>query len=245
VTPAFESVLKQYKLYVEEGTVDYELLEISSEHLDFKNSPSLLHDKYVYGCGPEFEKVCSFFFSSQSLLGYIKKAKREYKSFFELASKEPIKKEDFYEYQRPELNWLVERGYIKENEEGLLEIVDARVVRILIDLNQKGVACFHHYPEEGQHSISLLRDKGVVKVESTLFSSPEQAYLNYYLNRSKFSNGPNLRNSYSHVQPSAGKNQAIHESNYMIFLRLFIMTIIKINDEFCLRSKLEEMQKDE
>ncbi|GJM78697.1 hypothetical protein HMSSN139_11930 [Paenibacillus sp. HMSSN-139] len=52
--PAVESVLKQFTLYVEEGIVDFELLEIRSDHLVYSNIPSLVNKKYAYGRGEEF-----------------------------------------------------------------------------------------------------------------------------------------------------------------------------------------------
>jgi len=69
---------------VQEGTVDYELLEIRSEHLLFMNVPSLLQDKYVYGHGEEFLTVCFYLFSTQSMLWHTVEAKGEHESFFDL-----------------------------------------------------------------------------------------------------------------------------------------------------------------
>ncbi|MCL2811572.1 MAG: hypothetical protein FWD25_06760 [Clostridia bacterium] len=245
VMPAFESVLKQFCLYVQEGTVDLELLEIRSDHLFFENVPSLLKNKYAYGYGMEFENASFIFFSSQSTMGYTENSGEKYGTLFDLMRNERVKIGDFFAFQQSRIKWLIEKGYLLEGEEGLLEVADAWVVHILSDLHHNEVACYHHYPQEGQKAINDLVTKEMITYESTLLSRPEQAYLNYFLNRSQFSNGLDLRNQYSHTQPSAGEDQAVHERNYMIFLRLFVMTIIKINDEFCLRSKLEEAQKNE
>ncbi|GIO33518.1 hypothetical protein J2TS6_46590 [Paenibacillus albilobatus] len=57
IMPAVESVLKQFSLFVEEGIVDFELLEIRSEHLIYSNIPSLVNKKYVYGVGEEFNQA--------------------------------------------------------------------------------------------------------------------------------------------------------------------------------------------
>lgn len=86
--------------------------------------------------------------------------------------------------------------------------------------------------------VDNLESGGIVKFESSLFSNPECDYINYYLNKSSFNNGLDLRNMYSHgTQPSGEESENIHKSNYIIFLRLFILIIIKINDEFCLLDK--------
>ena len=49
---------------------------------------------------------------------------------------------------------------------------------------------------------------------------------------SEFLNGVNLRNKYLHgTQSFDGK---INLNDYFLFLRLLILCILKINDEFCL-----------
>ena len=66
-------------------------------------------------------------------------------------------------------------------------------------------------------------------------SRPEADYFNYYLNKSEFNNGLDLRNRYIHgTQPSNDSSEEIHKYNYMIFLKLFILLIIKINDDLCI-----------
>lgn len=61
----------------------------------------------------------------------------------------------------------------------------------------------------------------------------ESDYLNYILNN-KYSNSLFLRNMYLHGTQLVD-NEVLHKSNYMIILRLFILVIIKINDELCLK----------
>lgn len=47
LAPEFESVLKQYKLFVEEG-IDFDLLQIVSSPCTIKEIPSLVSNKYIY-----------------------------------------------------------------------------------------------------------------------------------------------------------------------------------------------------
>ena len=79
----------------------------------------------------------------------------------------------------------------------------------------------------------------MLRFESTLFSKPEQNYLNYFLNKSEFNNSLDLRNKYSHGTQPFG-NEEVHHSNYIIFLKLFILIIIKINDELCIKDEEAE-----
>lgn len=48
LAPEFESALKQFKLFVEEGSIDFELLQISSAPSAIKDIPSLNQNKYIY-----------------------------------------------------------------------------------------------------------------------------------------------------------------------------------------------------
>ena len=67
----------------------------------------------------------------------------------------------------------------------------------------------------------------------TLFSIPEQQYLDFILNKSAYSDGLDLRNKYSHGTTST--NEAKHHENYLEFLKIMVLIIIKINEEFCLK----------
>lgn len=91
--------------------------------------------------------------------------------------------------------------------------------------------------------MDCLKKKNVIEFESSLFSRPEQNYINYFLNKSQFNNGLDLRNKYSHMQPCSEDNDEIHVQNYMILLRLFIITVIKINDEFCILDELKGIKE--
>ena len=77
---------------------------------------------------------------------------------------------------------------------------------------------------------TLIEEQKVV-TSGTLFSKPEQDYLDYMLNMHTYSNGSDLRNKYCH-----GNNpidEKVSESNYYQILKIMCLIIIKINDEFC------------
>ena len=69
----------------------------------------------------------------------------------------------------------------------------------------------------------------------------ESDYLNYILNN-KYSNSLFLRNMYLHGTQLVD-NEVLHKSNYMIILRLFVLVIIKINDELCLKEYIDNLPK--
>lgn len=85
-------------------------------------------------------------------------------------------------------------------------------------------------------SIDSLEDNGLISFESSLFSKPEQDYINFFLNKSQFNNGLDIRNKYVHTQFKADEEE--HHMNYLLLLRLFIIAVIKINDDFCMANKI-------
>ena len=60
-----------------------------------------------------------------------------------------------------------------------------------------------------------------------------QAYLNYMLNKSEYSNGVDLRNKYSH--DTCSLKEEVQIQDYIELLKIMVLIIIKINEEFCLR----------
>src|SRR5699024_10754000 len=89
------------------------------------------------------------------------------------------------------------------------------------------------YEKTDDDPLKSMLDNNELKVESSLFSRPEQKYLNYILNKSEFSNGLDLRNKYIHSTHSLDEHAQFED--YMRFLMVMAIIIIKINEEFCLR----------
>lgn len=134
IMPAMESVLKQFSLFVQGGQIDFELLEIRSEHLIYKNIPSLVDKKYAYGVGDEFKTATFLLFSDQSGLGYNEKAKKSYNNYFEFVSDEKFKLNDYPDYCISKINWLVDRKYLLIDGEEYIIFSDKFIIIILKDL---------------------------------------------------------------------------------------------------------------
>ncbi len=243
IMPAMESVLKQFSLYVEEGEINFELLNIKSEHIMYNNIPSLIKEKfgkkYAYGTGDEYCNVTFLLFSDQSGLGYNDKAGDSYTNFFELLSKTKLKKNDFESYQHSKLDWLFEHGYLLLDNEDDVIFRSKEAIHILKDLYFNEVISYWKYPKTVRKIMDQMNENKIIEFESSLFSRPEQAYVNYFLNKSQFNNGLDLRNKYIHIQPPDEN----HNENYMFFLRLFILTVIKINDDFCILTDIQKLKQ--
>ena len=95
-------------------------------------------------------------------------------------------------------------------------------------MEQRIVTARDHYIELDQ----WIQEKKVV-VENTLFSRSEADYINYMLNQAEFSNGLDLRNKYTH--DTCPLNEGKQKQDYLELLKIMILIVIKINEEFCIR----------
>lgn len=235
IAPELEYLLKQYKLYVEDGIIEHELLQISSTPCGYKDIPSLFKTKYVYGIGDEFLMLKYSFFSEQSLLCYIEGYENKYKNLYNLLMNENIGIANFEEYQKDHLDKLIEDGYLSVDSDGFVGIKELAIVSIIGRLFLDEVISYWNFPENIRFAIDKMEKKGLVYFGSTLFSEPETKYFNYYLNKSEFTNGLDLRNKYAHG--TNGISNKNHRNVYYIFLKLLILIILKIEDDLVLKHK--------
>ena len=231
-----DSILKQFRMWCEDKEIDTELLQISSSHMFFKDVPSLIDKKYIYSNSEEFDFAGYLLCSDQSNLHYISDEYHQNK-FHDLIKMNNLKLDDFHEYQKTNVLWLIEHSYIYENDQGYLKNYE-EIVWGVDEIYFNEVLSYNHLEENKQKVIDILLEKGALKYENSLFSKPEQDYLNYMFNMSEFSNGLDLRNKYLHGTQSLDEN--VHFNDYFIILRMLILCILKINDEFCLEYNIKE-----
>lgn len=238
VATTFDSVLKEYELYSKHNKIDYELLAMSSNHIIYKDLPSRLPNKYLYGIGNDYATYTYLLFSDQCLLSYVEQMPDQYSTFYDLITNERIHIDYYDEHHKSEVHILTNANLIEINEEGIIEIKDRIKVIALKDLYFNEVINFYRYPPICQATLTQMMEEGLIEAESKLLSRPEAAIFNYYLNKAEYINGKDLRNMYAHGIHPVVSNEKEHEYNYFLFLRLFIILIIKINDEFDLRDGL-------
>lgn len=229
---SIDGVLKQFRLFCEDGFVDRERLELSSAQTIFSMLPSLMNNKYAYVNSEHLRREMLLLFSDQSMMSYTKKTKSKYKTLPQLLLAKRMKKEDFAEYQKKNLEWLMERGTIDISCDGYLIINQERAL-VLRDLFHHEVVCPHYFSKELRQIVENFVAENEMKFENTLFSKPEQDYLNFALNKSEFSNGWDLRNKYCHDTYTLDEKQ--QEQDYIELMKIMVLIIIKINEEFCNR----------
>lgn len=231
ISSEMDGVLKQYRMYVEDGQIDRELLEMSSEHIVLSTIPSFLEDKYAYAESKDMHNQMHLLFSNQSTITYTEKTKSTYNSFCLLIMLEEMRRSDFFEYQLPSIDWLIENNVLYVDDNDVLRL-NREYIAILADMYKHDVICVQYY---GKYKTILTEMKNAddIRTESTLFSVPETNYLNYMLNRSEYSNGKDLRNKYIHS--TYPMEEDVQMQDYMDLLKIMIIIIGKINEEFLLR----------
>ena len=139
---------------------------------------------------------------------------------------------DFEEYMQRDVEWLLERGYIFEDNDKRV-CINKEKAYILKELFENGVLSVSYFGGTIRKELDNYIQSGQLTLEKTLFTRQEQDFLDYMLNVQQFNNGPELRNKYVHgTYPLDEKHQ---ERDYLELLKIMILIIIKINEEFCLR----------
>lgn len=225
-----DRALKQYNMYVEDGEIDQELFLMSSKPVKGFSHASLIKNKYAYAASDEITAEMNLLFSSQSMLGFTERTGSKYSTFFDIVTHDNLMLEDYVEYQKQRIEWLVKQGSVFISEKGKITI-NSRRVTILHDLYSNGVVCPFHCSNELKKLIEDLHSEGKLEYSSTLFSRLEQDLLNYELNQSEFCNSLDLRNRYLHGNYPTDEKQ--HQNDYYEFLKLMILVIWKINEELC------------
>ena len=230
-----DGVLKQYDLFVKHHTIDRELLEISSKAIKFDKLPSMIANKYVYACNHLIEKEQYLLFSDQTLLGYFPEQSQKMGTFYEVLSVRDINISDYPQWQMENIRWLEKRSTIKIDSLGTIQMNKPRA-KLLKDLYDHEVVCASYYDDKTE--IEKLVSTGELQYGSSLFSIPEQHYLNYMLNKADYSNGLDLRNKYIHSTYPLSEEQ--QKNDYINLLKIMAFIIIKINEEFCLKYPLDD-----
>ncbi|WP_353294485.1 hypothetical protein [Thalassolituus maritimus] len=240
IAPEFESILKQYKLFVEDKQIDFELLQMSSGPTAVKDVPSLNNNKYIYinRNDPEVGLLVYYLFSDQTLLTYVDPFKdNQYSNFVDLlVSEEEIRFRNYEGFQHEDLKYLIDKGYIFVDEGDCIQVANWNRILILRDIFENEVASFYHYTADIQDEVLNMSEEGIVFLESSLFAIPEQNYLNYYLNRSEFNNGYDLRNSYLHGTQANPDKIDLHKYSYLTYLKLLVLVVLKIEDDLLIYS---------
>jgi hypothetical protein len=178
------------------------------------------------------------------MLAYVDRISEKHNCFYELILKENIYLTDISNHDMPLIDMLVELDLIVI-EDDIIKINDYIAIRILKDIYDNEVISYWKLEAKTREKIDILVKNNLLKFSSSLLSIPESDYLNYNLNKRKFSNSLDLKNMYDHGTQPVG-DEDFHKSNYMTILRLYILVMIKINDELCINeSNLSNKKRED
>ena len=234
---AMEGAIKQYKLFIEDGKIDRGLYEMSSTPISYRDLPGFVKNKYAYISDSNLIKEMNLLFSTTNLLGHIERIESKYSTLEKLLSNEQVSLDDFREYQINKIRWLITQQslYVEDNTIKL----NMERVTTLKQFYSFGYICLQYYKSE---CLKQMICEKKVKVSSGLLSEPEYQYINYILNKREYSNGLDLRNKYIHDSIVIDENTQNHD--YAVIMKVMIILIIKINEEFCLRDEYKKGKVD-
>ena len=235
-----DGVLKQFSFFVEDGHIDRELLEITSKPLLFNAIPSFCGQKYIYAKSNTIKNCMALLFSTQSRLSHFQDAEiGDYDNFASICSGHALAIDIIKPHQKPYFDYLLETDCVTVDDGQIY--LNREKVGLLRDLYYNQVTCINYLPSH-KPLFTSLENSDDICIESSLFSKPEQDYLDYVLSNKKFGNNLELRNRYIHSTHTLLEGD--HQRDYIQFLKIMVLIIIKINEEFCLRETLASQESN-
>jgi hypothetical protein len=227
LAPELEAVLKKYKIYVENGMIDLELLSINSSPIRINEIPSLVERKYVCCVENAIGREMIELFSEHSLLRFNFEYSGRYKNLYDLLLKESIDFNDIEDFQKKRFENLILKKYLYI-ENGFIRFCDSLKMSILNELYANDAISYWFLPDEARKKVDMMVEKGELCFQKTLFTKEESDYFNYFLNKT-FGNGEDLRNKYVHG--THYPDEQIMENDYNRLLLLFVLILLKIIDD--------------
>ncbi len=221
----FDEIKKQYYMWAKYKYLDRKFIERYKKRIRFCDIPSINKEHYYYNESIDIKKEINMLFSDQSMLFYIERSKSKYSSLYCLLLKEKIRLDDFYEFQKEHIEWLIERKTLIEID-GIVKLNIHKVLLLKL-LYEDEVIVLTKFNKE---SIIEVLPNAKYEIVNSLLTKKEGEYFDYYLN-DRYSNGNYIRNKYSH--PPASKDENVCKQDYYAIIKLIIILIIKINDDLC------------
>jgi len=137
-----DSILDQYELFVRNGEINQDLLEIKSKASSYASLKSFNEKKFIIlNNTPDNSALFSALFSDQSPLSFIS-SKKEHKTFFKHI-KEGVKISDFADYQVEQIKILIEKNILKLSND-VIKFTNFQEINILNKLWKSGTYCLYY-----------------------------------------------------------------------------------------------------
>ena len=233
--PEIEAVLKRYDLYANEGRVDEGLLDYY-KGVHFTETKSVLAKKYAYGVDGSRDVFLPIrlLFQPGAVMDRLPDGFNGERNLFNTIRHCRVKYDDYREWQRENLDYLIDQGLIGKDVNDVLKLVNEARVAVLYDIHHDRAISYWTHPKVVQDEIDVMLGQGLLYTEDKLFSKPEQKYLNFLLNDKQFTNGPAIRNAYAHGDTPNVAEEA-HEAAYNYLLIVLVCVLLKIQSELMIR----------
>lgn len=242
LAPEMDSVIKQYNLYSKEGEIDPELLALESS-IKVTDSASCVDKKYyvVNDGNTDLQSIFYLLFGDQSMLTFVDPYKDEnYPSLFSLLmTMKPIDCSKYEPWQRERLQPLIEKKLVVIGENSILQVLDWPKILVLQQLYKFRACSFWYYPPEMKESILDMACAGWVTCCNKLLTPEEQNYFSFILNNERYTNAYAIRNQYVHGSNPTIDDEQYHEVAYARLLIMFVLLLLKINDDLHIKTAIE------
>ena len=242
LAPEMDAVVKQYNLYSKEGEIDPELLALESS-IKVTDSASCVDKKYFVAneSNTDLKILFNLLMGDQSMLSYVEPYKAEpYHTFFLLlTTMKPIDCSKYEQWQLNRLQPLIDKGIVKIGENSILQVLDWPKIVVLQHLYKYKACPFWYYPVEMQKAILEMEEAGWVSCCKKLLTSEEQKYFSFILNNEKYTNAYAIRNRYAHGSNAPADDEKQHEIAYTRLLMMFVLLLLKIEDDLLIKVALE------
>jgi hypothetical protein len=153
----------------------------------------------------------------------------KYRSFYNLIENEDVQLDHFENYQRFDIDKLIEEGYLKVDDAGCIQFAKPVHIFVFALLYQNGVINYWRCNQQSKNAIDEMVDIGLLEFGSSLLSKDEVSYFNYFLNQKEFTDGFNIRNKYMHGTNEHDAKQ--QQTDYYLLLIVIVLTLFKIDDD--------------
>lgn len=236
IAPEIDAIAHRYDLYAKTGSVDDELLLLSTDNVRVTDVRSATAGRYytIKGKPGELYRLFYLFFSDQSMLTFIDPFKEgQYTNFYKLLTEQDGKicYDNYQNYQLRDIDYLIDEGYLSKGDDGMLYGEKFVEIGLLKQLYEYHSCPAHIYEDYEKELLSGMEQKDWVEKDNHLLSVEERNYFDYYMYNTKYTNGPALRNRYAHGSFADPEKNNIHRNNYNRLLILLILELLKIEDD--------------
>ena len=167
------------------------------------------------------------------MLNYVEPYKKDnkYQCLYDLLIHEVVFYDNYKTYQKREIDFLISRNVLSKDDSGRLLLVNKEQAIALRSLWEYHACAYWHYNDGGRKALDEMFAKGWLVRNDNLLTTEECKYFSYYLDNSKFTNGPAYRNNYAHGSTPPRDDEVIHKTAYLTLLRLLTILILKIEDD--------------